>query len=395
MMKEKTSKIDTNMTVEGDVVTDGNLIIEGELLGSFKGGELIVTESGRVRGDIISKRIECFGHIEGSVETSSLFLKKGGSQVGTVITGELEVESGAVIDCVLNSSSGGEGVAKAAKKVEQVQEQVDLTNYLLAFDEESRPCCLEVPWSARLELYDHVQNLLDKDKRLIKIVGEKGSGKSIFASKLLSESLAGIEIIELEEKVGSVTTLLKEVAVKLGLGNGAELTGQGELLGQIRAELFRRNENDQRIVLLIDDAQMMFQATMEGVIRLLSGAIGEEELDAGQCLQIILFGTPEVRSNMVATILEYFEDETNCQLTLDPLTMKDTADYLRLGLQLASEGDEAAMSILPNETIKEIHVRSGGSIAETNSLVRMALQQADSLGESSVSPERIKAISGR
>lgn len=376
------------MLVVGDIETSGDLVLEGELRGSFVGCDLIITPSGRIVGEVKGSAVECAGHLEGRVETKSLKLVKGGCQVGVVTTGELEVESGAVIDCVMQSSSTDKALEQAVKTPEKKVEKVDLTKYLNAFKEGERPCCFEVPWSERLELYDHIVDLLKKNKKLVKVVGESGSGKTALAYKLLKDSIDKYELLHLQEKVGSVTTLLKEVAVRLGLSDCEKYTGQAQLLTEIRLELAKRNENGERVVLLIDDAQEMFQATMEGVIRLLSGAYGEEDVAPRECLCIILFGTTEMKSNMVATILEYFEDETNCQLTLDPLNMKDTADYLRLGLQIAASGDEiTAMSLLPNETIKEIHVRSKGSIALINTMMDNVLQKSHEKGANSLLPD--------
>ncbi len=376
------------MRVVGDIVTSGDLVLEGELQGSFVGHALTITPSGRIVGEVKGSAVECAGHLEGRVETKSLKLVKGGCQVGIVITGELEVESGAVIDCVMQSSSTDKALGQPVKAPEKKVKKVDLTKYLNAFKEGERPCCFEVPWSERSELYDHIVDLLKKKKQLIKVVGESGSGKTALADKLLVDSIDKCDLLHLQEKVGSVTTLLKEVAVRLGLSDCEKYTGQAQLLSEIRLELTKRNENGERVVLVIDDAQEMFQATMEGVIRLLSGAYGEEEVDPRECLHIILLGTNEMKSNMVATILEYFEDETNCQLTLDPLNMKDTADYLRLGLQIASSGDETtAMSLLPNETIKEIHFNSKGSIGLINTMMDNVLKKSHETSKNSLFPD--------
>jgi len=387
-MKDNSSKIASSMTVVGDIVTSGDLVLEGELQGSFVGQSLTIRPSGRIVGEVKGSAVECAGHLEGRVETKSLKLVKGGCQVGIVVTGELEVESGALIDCVLQSSSTDNTLEQPVKTPEKKVKKVDLTKYLNAFKEGERPCCLEVPWSERWELYDHIVDLLKKKKQLIKVVGESGSGKTALADKLLMDSIDKCELLHLQEKVGSVTTLLKELAVRLGLSDCEKYTGQAQLISKIRLELAKRNENGERVVLLIDDAQEMFQATMEGVIRLLSGAYGEEDVAPDESLCIILFGTSEMKSNMVATIIEYFEDETNCQLTLDPLNMKDTADYLRLGLQIASSGDETtAMSLLPNETIKEIHVRSKGSIDLINTMMDNVLQKAHKTGGNILLPD--------
>ncbi|MFT5697168.1 MAG: type II secretory pathway predicted ATPase ExeA/cytoskeletal protein CcmA (bactofilin family) [Desulforhopalus sp.] len=392
-MKENTSKIDKSMKVVGDIVSDGDLILDGELQGSFIGRNLVVNESGRIIGEVKGENIDCAGHLEGRVVTKSLKLKKGGCQVGTVMTVELEVELGAVMDCALQSGAVQQIFSPPDERVPKEVKKVNLSQYLDAFKETRRPCCFDVPWSERLELYTHLGDLLQKNKPLIKVVGDSGSGKTVLVRKLLADSFEKYVILELEEKVGSVTTLLKEVAIKLGIAGHNKHTGQGQLLLEIRRELVARNGIGERVVLLIDEGQEMFQATMEGVIRLLCGACVEEEINGEEYLQIILFGTSAMKANMVATILDYFADETNCQLSLDPLNMKDTADYLRLGLQLASNGDEqTAMSLLPNESIKEIHARSKGSIATVNFMMDKALELARDRGENSLSPELVRKV---
>ena len=387
-MKEKTSKIAQSMQVDGDIVSSGDLIVEGELRGSFAGGNLIIGPSGRIVGEVKGGAIECAGHLEGHVEAASLKLTKGGCQAGTVVTEELAVESGAIIDCVLHSGTVDSTLVQPAEIRAKARKNVDLTRYLGAFKEGQRPCCFEVPWSERWEMYDHILDLLKKNKPLIQVVGDNGSGKTVLVEKLLTASLKNYTLLCLREKIGSVTLLLKEVAASLGLTGHEKLTARAQVLAQIRKELARRSENGERVVLLIDDAQEMFQATMEGVIRLLSGACGEEKVNPRQRLHIILFGTSDMSSTMVSIIREYFIDETNCQLSLEPLTMKDTADYLRLGLQVASQGEEAvAMSLLPNETIKKIHVHSNGSIAAINSLMDSALENTHRAGGDSITLE--------
>lgn len=93
------------MRVVGEIVTDGMLILEGELQGSFVGRKLIVGQSGRLVGTVKGEAVECAGHLEGEVVTKSLVLKKGGCQIGTVVTNELEVEPGALLDCALQSGT--------------------------------------------------------------------------------------------------------------------------------------------------------------------------------------------------------------------------------------------------------------------------------------------------
>jgi type II secretory pathway predicted ATPase ExeA/cytoskeletal protein CcmA (bactofilin family) len=393
MMEENTSKIDVSMRVQGDIVTAGDLLLEGELRGSLVGRNLVVGASGSIVGQVKGKTIDCAGRLEGNVETESLKLRRGGCQVGTVVTRTLEVEPGAVIDCALQSGTLITPIASPEPPVKEIVVPFNFTKYLGAFAEDQRPCCYEVPWSERREIYEHIVDLLKKEKPLIKVVGEEGSGKSVLAAKLLQDSSSPFHVLLLREKVGAVVSLLKEVAISLGLSDFEEVQDLEELLAGIRLELARRYDTGERVVLVIDDAEEMFQATMEGVLRILCGAYGEEAIGSEKLLQIVILGTSKMKDNMVATIHEYFEDETNCQIYLEPLTMKDTADYLRLGLQLASRGEEEkAMSLLPNETIKEIHVWSKGSIAAINIIMNEALKKAHDIGESSLTPKIIKEV---
>jgi type II secretory pathway predicted ATPase ExeA len=64
-----------------------------------------------------------------------------------------------------------------------------------------------------------------------------------------------------------------------------------------------------------------------------AGATGDE------ILQMILLGTKEMEARVAATTFKYFEDESTCQLYLEPITLKDTADYLRFCLQRAAAGN--------------------------------------------------------
>lgn len=368
------------MKVVGDIRCSGSLLLEGRVDGSFIGAELVVAESGEMSGTVSSQVLECYGHIDGDVLTGSLKLGRNGRQRGTVTASRLEVARGAVLDCVLQSgtSGGGDGGGGSGRV------GVDLKKLLPAFLETNRPCCCDVPWSVRSELYKQLQELLRKGKPLVRVMGEAGSGKSVLLEKLYRHLPRKWLPLYLEEQVGSVSSLLQILAEDLGVADGAG-PAHGELLARIAQRLEEEKKQGRRPVLLIDDVQRMYPATLEGIIHQLSsafGEVGEEGL-----LQIILFGTPEMKTRMVPTILEYFEDETNCLLELEPLNFKDTADYLRLGLQLAAGGDgQEAVSVFPNETIKEIHVRSRGSIAEVNHFAGKALQNGCVANVSVIAP---------
>lgn len=376
------------MVITGVVECHGRVVLEGEVAGSFSGRILEIRETGRISGDVTAQVIDCSGHMEGDVVTDALTLRKTGCHVGTVRTRKLAVDRGAVFDCVLQSGDARSGDAKVVQPPETVKEPagppgIDLGQLLFAFSEGTRPCCTDVPWSSRLKLYNGILGLLEKGKPLIKITGDHGSGKSTLVEKLRQGLPPAYEILLVTDQVGSVAALLQGVAADLKIAGQAGAS-QGELVARIKAALDDRRQRGQRAVLLVDDAEKMYPATMEGIIRSLTNAYGGGE----EMLQIILLGTEAMETKMVVTTLEYFEDETNCQLFLEPLSLKDAADYLRFCLQLVAAGDGSySTALLPYETIRKIHGQSRGNIAEINRLADQALRRAHGAHASEISAD--------
>jgi type II secretory pathway predicted ATPase ExeA/cytoskeletal protein CcmA (bactofilin family) len=377
------SIITEQMTISGSVECQGRVVVEGVLEGSFAGVELCIGATGRISGEIRANSIDCAGHMEGSVVTEALVLRSSARHIGTVETSRLSVEQGAVLDCALQSGGGEISTTEKGTGGVVALPAIDLGNLLHSYEEGSRPCCMDVPWSQRLDLYGQLLNLLEKGKPLIKVTGDVGSGKSVLVEKLRRSLPSSCLVMRMRDQRGSVAAILLEVADQLELGGTRELSQQ-VLLEAVKMALVERARRGQQVLLLIDDAQEMFPASLEGVVHHLTGALSAGKRE--EQLQLILLGNQELHGKLVANIVEYFEDETNCQLQLDPLNIKDTADYLRFCLQLAAAGAEGySTALLPYDTIRRIHSRSHGNIAEINKLATRALRSAHAAGATEIS----------
>ena len=383
MVEENESIITRSMAISGSVESHGRVVLEGILEGSFFGQDLDIRLGGKIFGEIKATNIDCAGHMEGNVVTDSFALRRSGRHVGTVETRKLTVEPGAILDCALQSGAAAGLTADIPVGKAMVGSTLDLEPFLAAFREDVRPCCMDVPWSERLELYSRLLGLLEKDKPLIKVTGEAGSGKTLLVEKIIATLPESYRVFKLFDQTASVAAVLQEVAGHLAVEGSMKLS-QDELLVELKAALLERRQLGQRVVLLIDDAEKMFPATMEGIIRALTDTCGDglrQEL-----LQLVLLGTKEMETKMVSTTIEYFEDETNCQLYLEPLNIKDTADYLRFSLQLVAAGaGNYSTALLPYETIRKIHSLSHGNIAAINRFADRALRRAHADGASEIS----------
>lgn len=378
------SKIGELMVITGDIRCESRVIVEGKISGSFTGQVLVVGENGQVEGDVAADVIECLGRIEGDIVTTSFTLCKSGYHVGTVETAELTVEPGAILGCALQSgASKRHQITEEAKVREVERSRESVLQALLSSFQAGRFCCMDLPNSSRQKLYTSLLGLVKRGKQLIKVTGANGSGKSTLVEKLQDCLPEKIETYVVTNQVGSVVALLEQLGSDLGIeGNTAR--SQREVLEHIKLILADKKDRGCRVLLLVDDAQDMYPASMEGIIRHLTNAYGEGE----DMLQLILLGTNDMKGKMVTTTLEYFEDETNCQLVLQPLNMKEVADYLEFALQLVA-GETAPLStpLFTYETIKKIHATSGGNIAAINMLTERALQSAVEVGAKTVEPD--------
>jgi cytoskeletal protein CcmA (bactofilin family) len=85
-------------TVDGDVLCDEDVIVEGRINGTvLVGGVLLVEDSGAIRGDVRGGRVVVRGIVVGSVEASEGILVESGARVvGDLYAPRVHLEEGSV-----------------------------------------------------------------------------------------------------------------------------------------------------------------------------------------------------------------------------------------------------------------------------------------------------------
>ena len=83
--------------ITGELLTDGDIRIDGELMGNLESkGRLVIGASGRVEGEIRCKSCEIAGTHKGKLFITELLSLKASSSVsGQMVTGKLSIEPGA------------------------------------------------------------------------------------------------------------------------------------------------------------------------------------------------------------------------------------------------------------------------------------------------------------
>lgn len=94
----KTSRIAEGTTIKGDIISQADFRLDGNLIGNFQsGGKIVIGPAGSVTGDIVCKNADIEGKFDGKIQvTEVLYIKAKASIHGEVTMGTLSVEPGAV-----------------------------------------------------------------------------------------------------------------------------------------------------------------------------------------------------------------------------------------------------------------------------------------------------------
>lgn len=112
-MKEMESQvrnlIGTGTVIKGDIESNGDIRIDGQLIGSLKSnGKVVVGPTGILEGDLSCKQAEIAGNVKGIITTEELTALKSTSKVEVDLnTKQLLIEVGAQFTgkCVMGQQS--------------------------------------------------------------------------------------------------------------------------------------------------------------------------------------------------------------------------------------------------------------------------------------------------
>lgn len=89
------SIIDSRMTIKGELLFEGKARIDGTVEGNIKGEHLILSESGKIHGNVEVATFVCHGTLEGDVKASMVTARKTCRIHGCIESNSLSVEPGA------------------------------------------------------------------------------------------------------------------------------------------------------------------------------------------------------------------------------------------------------------------------------------------------------------
>jgi cytoskeletal protein CcmA (bactofilin family) len=89
------SLVAQNVVVTGELASDGEVHLDGQLRGDARVNRLLVGETGGVEGSIVAEIVEVRGRVRGVISARAVKLHASADVEGDITHGELAVEAGA------------------------------------------------------------------------------------------------------------------------------------------------------------------------------------------------------------------------------------------------------------------------------------------------------------
>jgi type II secretory pathway predicted ATPase ExeA/septal ring-binding cell division protein DamX len=205
---------------------------------------------------------------------------------------------------------------------------------------------------------------INNGEGIIKVVGEVGSGKTMLSRMLQTRLPDKVECVYLANPSIAPEDVVFAIAFELQLKLPQNMD-RLQALQLLQKYLLDRHAEGKQVVIFVEEAQGMPIATLEE-IRLLTNL----ETKQDKLLQIVLFGQPELDTNLNATQIRQLRERITHSFNLDPIDQNAIRDYLMFRLRSAGY---FGPPIFTEAAIKLLTQSSQGLVRRVNVLADKAM----------------------
>lgn len=118
------SHVGETLQIEGDVRSSGSVDIAGLINGNVFVSEMVITETGSLRGTLEASKVEINGHVEGKITADSVIVGKNAVIKGDIFfKSSLKTEEGADIDGYIKRVHNGKANSEEDIAIEEIVER--------------------------------------------------------------------------------------------------------------------------------------------------------------------------------------------------------------------------------------------------------------------------------
>ncbi len=219
------------------------------------------------------------------------------------------------------------------------------------------------------------------DEGIVKLSGEVGSGKTMLCRVLMERLPPHVETIYLATPSLARDEILHAIADDLELRLTHERTTVA--LRELQEHLIRLYGAGRRVVVLIDEAHVMPEETLEQV-RLLSNL----ESNRHKLMQLVLFGQPELDATLAKPSLRQLRDRITHAFRMRPLAEPEVAKYVSFRMRAAGY---RGPDVFAPGALARVARASGGLTRRINILADKSLLAAFTQDAHAVTERHVRA----
>lgn len=234
----------------------------------------------------------------------------------------------------------------------------------------------------RGDVLDALVYAITSGEGIVKVVGEVGTGKTMLCRMLEERLPNNVQIAYLANPSLTPGDILHAVALELELDIAGD-ANRLQVMHRLQETLLARHANNQRVVVLVEEAQSMPVDTLEE-IRLLSNLETKNE----KLLQIVLFGQPELDENLSKPQIRQLRERITHSFALTPLGREEVKDYVAFRLRASGYRGRDAFTADAYRTMSRA---SAGLTRRVNIIADKAMLAAFAADTHDVSAKHVKS----
>lgn len=226
-----------------------------------------------------------------------------------------------------------------------------------------------------------LKTALHSGEGFIKVTGEVGTGKTLVCRKLLNEMGKGFVAAYIPNPYLSPSELRHAVACELQVDLPSN-SDQQEFTQAIQKKLVEIRKLGQSVVLIIDEAQALPDASIEA-LRLMTNL----ETESAKLMQVVLFGQPELNQKIARPELRQLRQRITFSYELSQMNADQIFQYVNHRMQVA--GFAKPKPLFSKWVCRQLLKASGGTPRIVNTICHKALMLAYGEGKFTISAKHI------